>query len=116
MNHKQLIQKGLEMAGTSLQYPFDPQLPVLFAGKRMFALLGKTGEHESVNLKAEPEEAWLLRQQYPGSILPGYHMNMKHWNTVIIDGAVPDKEILVLLEQSYQLVCSKMTKREREKL
>ncbi|KIL36684.1 hypothetical protein SD71_06690 [Cohnella kolymensis] len=116
MNHTRLIDKGLSLPGTSLQYPFDPHLPVLFAGKRMFALLGTNAEHESVNLKAEPEEAWLLRQQYPGSVLPGYHMNKKHWNTVILDGTVPDKEILVMLEQSYYLVCSKMTKREREQL
>lgn len=116
MNHTQLIEKGLALPGTSLQYPFDPDLPVLFVGSRMFALLGRTEQHESVNLKAVPEEAWLQRQQYPGSVLPGYHMNKKHWNTVILSGSVPDSEVLTMLEQSYQLVCSKMTKREREQL
>lgn len=116
MNHKKLTELGLEWIGSSLQYPFDPNLPVLFVGSKMFALLGRTGEHESVNLKVDPEEAWLLRQQYPGSVLPGYHMNKKHWNTVVLDGSVPDDEVLVMLEQSYQLAWSKLTKRERAEL
>lgn len=116
MNHSRLIELGLEWIGTNLKYPFDPDLPVLFVGSKMFALLGKTGEYESVNLKADPEEAWLLRQQYAGSVLPGYHMNKKHWNTVVLDGAVPDDEVLVMLEQSYQLAWSKLTKREKELL
>lgn len=113
MNHATLIEHGLEYIGTSLQYPFDPDLPVLFVGSKMFALLGKTGEHESVNLKADPEEVWMLRQQYPGSVLPGYHMNKKHWNTVVLDGKVQDEEVLVMLELSYQLVWNKLTKSER---
>jgi len=114
MNHAQLIEQGLKRPGTSLRYPFDPGLPVLFVGSKMFALLGRTGERESVNLKADPEEAWLLRQQYAGSVLPGYHMNKKHWNTVVLNGGVPDDEVLAMLEQSYRLAWSKLTKRERE--
>jgi predicted DNA-binding protein (MmcQ/YjbR family) len=99
-----------------LQYPFDPDLPVLFVGSKMFALLGRTGPYESVNLKTDQEEAWLLRQQYPGSVIPGYHMNKKHWNTVVLDGKVPDSEVLSMLEQSYQLVWRKLTKQERIQL
>jgi len=116
MNHAQLIEQGLEWIGTTLKYPFDPDLPVLFVGSKMFALFGKTGGYESVNLKADPEEAWLLRQQYAGSVLPGYHMNKKHWNTVVLDGTVPEGELLAMMEQSYQLALSKLTKREREQL
>lgn len=116
MNHSEIMKLGLAKDGTSLKYPFDPDLPVLFVGSKLFALLGKTGEYESVNLKADPEEAWLLRQQYAGSVLPGYHMNKKHWNTVVLDGKVPDGEVFVMLEQSYQLAWSKLSKREREQL
>ncbi|QJD85243.1 MmcQ/YjbR family DNA-binding protein [Cohnella herbarum] len=116
MNHSRLVEHGLEWVGTSLRHPFDPDLPVLFVGSKMFALLGKTGEYESVNLKADPEEAWLLRQQYSGSVLPGYHMNKKHWNTVVLDRKVPDDEVLAMLEQSYQLAWSKLSKRERLEL
>ncbi|WP_239615855.1 MmcQ/YjbR family DNA-binding protein [Cohnella mopanensis] len=116
MNHAQLIERGLEWVGTTLKYPFDPDLPVLFVGSKMFALLGRSGAHESINLKADPEEAWLLRQQYSGSVLPGYHMNKKHWNTVVLDGVVPDQEVLDMMEQSYRLTWVKLTKREREQL
>jgi len=116
MDHQTLIELGLRMTGTSLRYPFDPELPVLFVGNRMFALLGHTGGVESVNLKAEPEEAWLWRQQYPASVLPGYHMNKKHWNTVILDGPVPDDEISAMLEQSYERVIARMTRAERREL
>jgi predicted DNA-binding protein (MmcQ/YjbR family) len=116
MNHSQLIERGLAKKGASLRYPFDPGLPVLFVGNKMFALLGRTGEHESVNLKADPEEAWLLRRQYEGSVLPGYHMNKRHWNTVVLDGKVPGEEVLEMLEQSYQLTWRKLTRLEREQL
>lgn len=114
INHARLIEVGLAMPGSSLRYPFDPDLPVLFVGSKMYALLGRTGPVESVNLKVEPEEAWLLRQQYPGVIVPGYHMNKKHWNTVLLTGEVPEAELLAMLEQSYMLVRGKLTKAERE--
>jgi len=114
INHDRLTREGLKRPGTEVRYPFDPDLPVLFVGSKMFALLGHTGERESVNLKADPEEAWLLRRQYEGSVLPGYHMNKRHWNTVVLDGKVPDDEVLAMLEQSYLLALSKLTKRERE--
>jgi predicted DNA-binding protein (MmcQ/YjbR family) len=116
MNHARIIDEGLGLVGTSLQFPFEPDLPVLFVGSKMFALLGQTGDVESINLKVDPEEAWLLRQQYAGSVIPGYHMNKKHWNTVVLDGSVPDSELLIMLEQSYRLVWRKLTKRERDGL
>ncbi|MFC5528979.1 MmcQ/YjbR family DNA-binding protein [Cohnella yongneupensis] len=116
INHEQLIAIGLGKAGASLQYPFDPNLPVLFVGSKMFALLGRTGTHESVNLKVVPEEAWLTRQQYPDAVLPGYHMNKKHWNTVVLNGTVPSDEVLDMLEQSYRLVRNKLTRSERDSL
>lgn len=116
MNHERLMKIGLSKEGTSLKYPFDPDLPILFVGSKMFALFGRTGANESVNLKADPEDAWLLRQQYPNAVLPGYHMNKKHWNTVVLNGSVPDDELLAMLEQSYRLVRAKLTKAERDLL
>lgn len=116
VNHQSLIEVALRKPGAALRYPFDPHLPVLFVGSRMFALLGRTGEKESVNLKADPDETWLLRQQYPGSVLPGYHMNKKHWNTVLLDGSVPDEEVLAMLDQSYRLARAKLPRRERDAL
>lgn len=81
----------------------------------MFALFGRTGSAESVNLKTSPDEAWLQRETYAGSVLPGYHMNKRHWNTVVLDGTVPDEVVLQMLDDSYRLVVAKMTKKEKER-
>ena len=116
MNHQQLMKRGLQLPGTTLRYPFDPDLPVLFVGSKMFALLGHTGERESINLKADPEEAWLLRQQYPEAVLPGYHMNKKHWNTVLMDGSVRDALVKELLEHSHALVVASLPKKVQAQL
>ena len=116
MNHHQLIEIGLNYEGTSLRYPFDPDLPVLFVQKRMFALLGKLHGVEMVNLKTSPDEAWLHRETYPEAVIPGYHMNKKHWNTVLLNGVVPDEVIIEMLWESYQRVIAKLPKVERESL
>jgi predicted DNA-binding protein (MmcQ/YjbR family) len=116
MDHKRIADYGLSKPGTSLRYPFDPDLPVLFVADRMFALLGKHQSFPSVNLKAEPETAWLLREKYPGSVLPGYHMNKRHWNTVVLNGTIPDREVLEMVDESYQLVCAKLPKSVRNGL
>ncbi|GIP24642.1 MmcQ/YjbR family DNA-binding protein [Paenibacillus sp. J22TS3] len=113
MNHQQLIELGLGYPGTSLRYPFDPELPVLYVGSKMFALLGTHEGVESVNLKVDPDEAWVQRESYPGTVLPGYHMNKRHWNTVVLNGQVPDEIIASMLLESYQLVVSKMPKASR---
>lgn len=68
----------------------------------MFALTD-IESFESINLKSLPEDAVQLREQYP-AVLPGYHMNKKHWNTVIMDGSVPDKRVQEWIDQSYYLV------------
>lgn len=116
MNHKLLIERGLQYPGVSMRYPFAPDLPVLFVLEKMFALFGHTGSAESVNLKTSPQEAWLQRETYVGSVLPGYHMNKQHWNTVILDGTVPDDVIIQMFDDSYRLVVAKMTKAEIKQL
>ncbi|WP_433944911.1 MmcQ/YjbR family DNA-binding protein [Paenibacillus sp. SN-8-1] len=113
MNHQELIELGLGYPGTSLRYPFDPGLPVLYVGSKMFALLGNHLEVESVNLKTSPDEAWIQRESYPGAVIPGYHMNKRHWNTVLLNGQVPDEVITAMLQESYQLVVAKMPKASR---
>jgi len=116
MNHHRLCEYASGKAGSSLQYPFDPQLPVLFVGKKMFALLGHTNGVQSINLKGDPEQNWVLREQYPGTILPGYHMNKRHWNTVILNGSVSDEILLELVDESYLLVWRGLPKTEREQI
>jgi predicted DNA-binding protein (MmcQ/YjbR family) len=116
MNHQILNEYSLNKPGTSCRYPFDPHLPVLYVGEKMFALLGHTGGMESVNLKGDPEQNWLLREQYPETIIPGYHMNKRHWNTVLLNGTVPDEVILQLLDESYLLVWRGLSKSERQSI
>ncbi len=116
MNHQQLIELGLSYNGTSLRYPFDPGLPVLFVRDKMFALLGKHQGEESVNLKTSPDEAWMQRETYPRVVLPGYHMNKLHWNTIILNGVVPDEIIIEMFRESYLRVVANLKKTDRNLL
>src|SRR5690554_3215880 len=113
MDHHGLNEYALTKSGASRRYPFDPHLPVLFVGEKMFALLGHTDGVESINLKGDPEQNWVLREHYPGAIIPGYHMNKRHWNTVILNGSVPDDVLLQLIDESYLLVWRGLPKTER---
>ena len=80
----------------------------------MFALAGI--EHfESVNLKVDPEKGVELREQYT-AVQPGYHMNKKHWITVLIDGSIPDRLLKQWIDNSYDLVTSRLTKMEKRAL
>jgi predicted DNA-binding protein (MmcQ/YjbR family) len=77
----------------------------------MFALIAK----DRISLKCEPFTAELLRKQFQ-SVTPGYHLNKQHWNTVIIDGTVPDDEIRWMINHSYDLVFKSLTKAEKEQI
>ena len=81
---------------------------------KMFALTD-LANFESVNLKVEPEKGVELQEQY-ASVQPGYHMNKKHWITVLMDGSIPDKLIKQWTEDSYQLVVSGLTKKQKSAL
>ncbi|OXM13388.1 MmcQ/YjbR family DNA-binding protein [Paenibacillus herberti] len=116
MNHDKLITIGLGYPGTSVKTPFEPDLQVLYVKEKMFALFGHTGENESVNLKTSPDEAWLQRETYPGAVLPGYHMNKRHWNTVVLNGEVPEAVVESMMKESYLLVVAGMTKKAQAEL
>ncbi|MCM3749750.1 MmcQ/YjbR family DNA-binding protein [Paenibacillus pasadenensis] len=116
MNHEKLLKTGLGYPGTSVKTPFYPDVPVLFVKEKMFALFGRTSDKESVNLKTSPDEAWLQRETYPGAVLPGYHMNKKHWNTVVLDGTVPDEVVLEMMRESYLLVVAGLPKKIQAEL
>ena len=116
MNHDQIMTYGLGKPGTSVRYPFDPAMPVLYVGDKMFALLGSHQGWPSVNLKCDPDGAWLTREQYPNAVFGGYHMNKRHWNTVLLNGTVPWNELRDFVDESYQLVVAKLPKRAREPL
>ncbi len=98
-----------------LDYPFGPEVAVFKIKNKMFALLGKSGEHDSMNLKCDPDEALALRDIFE-AVIPGYHMNKKHWNTIILDGTVPKAEIDRMIDRSYGLVIKGLTRKERQSL
>jgi predicted DNA-binding protein (MmcQ/YjbR family) len=84
-------------------FPFGPDARVFKVGGKMFASCPRGVNPDRVNLKADPATASRLRRQY-ASIAPGYHMNKRHWNTVRLDGSVPDDVMKAMLEESYRLV------------
>ena len=81
---------------------------------KMFLLTDLEGDF-SINVKCEPEHAIELREQYP-SVQPGYHMNKRHWNTVMIDGSVDDSLIRTWIDDSYRLVVASLPARDRNAL
>ena len=84
------------------EFPFDHETLVFKVAGKMFALTD-LDSFESINLKCDPDKAINLREQYD-AILPGYHMNKKHWNTVIVDGRLSKKQLCKMLDDSYKLV------------
>jgi len=104
----------LSKLGTSEETPFDENTLCFKVGGKIFAIID-IELFESVNLKCDPERAAELREQYSG-IVPGYHMNKKHWNTVMFDGSVSDKLVLELVDHSYGLVLESLPKKTKESI
>ncbi|NOY13562.1 MAG: MmcQ/YjbR family DNA-binding protein [Deltaproteobacteria bacterium] len=102
----------LAKPGAVEDFPFDSTTLVLKVGGKMFALLGINDEPLRINLKCDPHQAELLRQRYP-AVLPGYHMNKRHWNTVVLDGSIAEEEIREMIDESYALVVKGLPKVRR---
>ena len=114
MDIELLREKCLSLPYVEEKFPFDEYTLVFYVGSKLFALTDLQTPN-SVNLKCDPDQAIELRERYMG-IVPGYHMNKKHWNTVVFNADVSDKLILELLHNSYQLVWNKLPRKEREAL
>jgi predicted DNA-binding protein (MmcQ/YjbR family) len=95
--------------------PFGPEDIVFKVEGKMFALLALDEVPPACNLKCDPDLALELRDRYE-QVQPGYHMNKKHWNTVVLDGVIPEKEIRKMIDDSYALVVQSLPKAKREKL
>jgi predicted DNA-binding protein (MmcQ/YjbR family) len=104
----------LSHKGVTEEFPFGESVLVYKVMGKMFALAGI--EHfESVNLKVDPEKGVELRERYT-AVQPGYHMNKRHWITVLIDGSIPDRLLKQWIDNSYDLVTSRLTKKEKRAL
>jgi predicted DNA-binding protein (MmcQ/YjbR family) len=95
--------------------PFDEDTLVFKVGGKMFALIS-ISLPETANLKCDPMRATELRATYPQDVLPGYHMNKRHWNTVVLGGHLTDKEIIELIDHSYGQVLAGVPKSIRQSL
>jgi predicted DNA-binding protein (MmcQ/YjbR family) len=104
----------LRKKGVTEEFPFDENVLVFKVMGKIFALTD-VNEFETINLKCDPEEAVLLREKYD-AVQPGYHMNKKHWNTILLDGSVPDKYIFQWIDHSYDRVVEGLTKKLKEEL
>lgn len=101
--------------GSTEDYPFGDGVAVFKVAGRMFALVSLGPPPGSVSLKCDPDLADDLRARYP-AITPGYHLNKQHWNTVALDGSVPNEDLLELIDHSYELVVERLTKAQRNEL
>lgn len=102
MNIEQYREICIGLEGVTEEFPFDEQTLVFKVFGKIFALTNVDG-FASINLKCDPEKAVELRERY-AAVLPGYHMNKKHWNTVLMDDSVPDNLIKDWIRDSYELV------------
>lgn len=115
MNLKTAAAYCLGKAAAWEDYPFGPDVSVMKVASKMFALLSYREGKENLSLKCELELAEVLRRQYT-SVTPGYHLNKHHWNTLILDGSIPEQEVKELIDLSYMLVVKSLKRDERAKL
>lgn len=111
-----IINYCLGKKGAVKEFPFGPEAAVIKVADKMFALLFEgNGENSRLNLKCDPIIAENLREQHE-AVIPGYHMNKKHWNTVKLDGSLPNEDIYAMIDHSYDLIVQKLPKRIQETL
>ncbi len=111
----ELRKHCLAFPGAVETFPFGPETSVFKVEGKMFALSRLAGNPLSVSVKCEPALAEQLRQIHR-AVMPGYHLNKKHWNTVVLDGSIPEQAIKDMVEDSYDLVVSQLPATRRRAL
>ncbi len=114
MNIEEIREYCIAKKGVTESFPFDETTLVFKVMNKMFALTHIEGDL-SINLKCNPEKAIELREQF-SSVLPGYHMNKKHWNTILIDGSISQQQIKNWIDNSYDLVVKSLPKKLQQEL
>lgn len=104
----------LKKPGVTESFPFDSNTLVFKVLGKIFTITG-VDPFESINLKCDPEKAVELREKYD-SVIPGYHMNKVHWNTVLMDNSIPDQLIIQWIDDSYGLIVQSLSKKLKEEL
>ncbi len=111
----QLDEYFLSKRGAEASYPFGEGARVYKVMNKMFGLIGEDAVPLQINLKCDPEDALALREEYE-AIIPGYHMNKKHWNSLNMDGSLPVNLVHELIDHSYELVVSKLSQVKQREL
>ena len=115
MDLAEAVEICMARPGAEETTPFGPDVLVYKVAGKMFATAGIDDDIGRMNLKCDPERAIDLRERYE-AILPGYHMNKRHWNTLVFDGSLRTELVGELIELSYQLVAAGLPKRTRDRL
>lgn len=105
MTHKEVETYILSLPNARLDYPFGEGVAVYKVGDKMFALISEGKDPVRLSLKCDPELSKLLREKYD-EVMPGYHLNKTHWNTLVLTGQLPWEEVQGLIRHSYELVTS----------
>lgn len=106
MNIEELRDFALSLDNATESFPFGEETLVFKVNEKIFLLTSLNADPLSFNVKCDPDQAIELRERY-ASILPGYHMNKKHWNTILVDGTLTKKQLQDFIQDSYRLVLKK---------
>lgn len=115
MDPAELRDHCLSFAGAEETFPFGPETSVFKVSGKMFALSRLGSDSLRVSVKCDPGLAEALRGAH-SEVLPGYHLNKRHWNTVIVNGSLPDDAVRDMVEDSYDLIVSKLPRARRQAL
>ncbi len=115
MTFEQVHVYLLSQPGAVEDHPFTPEVPVYKVGGKMFALSAPNDAPPSITIKLDPLHGQMLRSTYE-AVQPGYYMNKEHWNTITLDGSIPEEELLSWIDESYSLVRSKLPKKVQQQL
>lgn len=111
---KQNLEKILsKLKGSTASYPFGPEALVFKVMEKMFALVSQKEDIPRITLKCAPTDAEILVSEY-SSIIPGYYMNKKHWITISLTDELPEEMLIDLINNSYKLIASKLTKADKK--
>lgn len=115
MNFDILRSYLADKIGSKEDLPFGPDTVVYKVRDKMFCLIALIENPLRITLKCDPDLALVLRSQYE-VIIPGYYMNKDHWNTLILDGTIPEEQVLEMIDESYKLVVSGLKQADRQAL
>ena len=111
MNIETIREYILQKPSVTEGFPFGEDTLVFKVNEKIFLLAALDSSPLQFNVKCDPDKAIELRDDYPESVLPGYHMNKKHWNTIIVDGRLTAKQLKEMIDDSYELVSPKKRKK-----